>query len=74
MIERMQENVYVRSAALVASKFMLDPVMVLKSSYFDWALRIAAANYVAEMEAAAHEKSKKSTSNVASTATPSWIG
>jgi hypothetical protein len=75
MIGKMKENPFVRSAALIASRFNMDPIVVLKSNYFEWAIRSAAANYVAELEAEASAKNKANNSNQsAGGKVPDWIG
>lgn len=38
----------VKAAAVVAYTFHMDPVQVLDGSYFDYALRVAAKNYVSK--------------------------
>lgn len=58
MIARAQEHPYVRMAAIVANQFKIDPITVLDSSYKDYAIRIAAANYAAEQEQKAFNKGK----------------
>lgn len=45
-------------AALVAAKFNIDPILVLKSNFTHWAIRIAAYRYVIEREEKAAAKQR----------------
>lgn len=56
MIARAQENPFVRTAAIVANQFKIDPITVLESDYKNYAIRVAAANYAAEQEQKAINK------------------
>lgn len=39
------EDGRLQAAAYVAGTFHLDPIEVLQADYFDWIIRISAANY-----------------------------
>jgi hypothetical protein len=73
MIERAAEDPLVQSAALVAYRFKMDPVAVLKSSWLEWAIRLAASQYIGEVEAEADKKSKAQ-QGATGPNVPSWIG
>jgi hypothetical protein len=56
MIDRYQQSGLLKNAALVARFFRIDPVVVVRSSWKDYALRTAAYRYAAAKEA---EESKR---------------
>ena len=49
-----------KTAALIAHKFKLDPVDVLNATRFQWAIRIAALNYIGKLEKEEADKAKSS--------------
>ena len=64
-------------AAIAAYKFHCDPVLFLRGnsgsgSYFDLAVRTAAARYVTELEAEAERKSNAAQNSQVKV--PNWIG
>lgn len=78
MIELLAENPYLQTAAVVANKFSIDPVLVLKGnsgdgSYFDYAIRAAAANYVSGLEVEAQRQSDARNKNQ-TPQVPHWVG
>lgn len=55
---------------MIGKTFSLDPVYVMKDGgYFEWAVRLAAARYIAELEKEAMNKNKP-----ADVKPPSWLG
>lgn len=47
-----------RNAALIASKFKIDPWEVLNSTQFKWAVRQAAFQYISKLEKEESDKMK----------------
>lgn len=43
----------------MAYEFKVDPVTMLKSDYFDWALRLAAMKYIGEQREKANREAKQ---------------
>ena len=58
MIDRLAEDGRVKMAAKVAYQFHIDPVKVLDGTLFEFALRVAASEYVSEVEAAEMEQAR----------------
>jgi hypothetical protein len=50
MIDQYEETGMVRMAGLIARFFRIDPMVVLKSSWRDYAIRAAAYRYVSRIE------------------------
>lgn len=48
-------------AALIGDKFSVDPILVLKSSFTEWAIRVAAYRYIQarEEQAAARQRAQQ---------------
>lgn len=59
LINRLKADPRVTVAALIGCEFHVDPVMVLKSDYFDFALRTAALELVQEGREAANEQQRQ---------------
>lgn len=45
---------------MVADRFKVDPIAVLRTGYFDWAVRLAAFEMAVEAEAKAQKKTDTS--------------
>lgn len=45
---------------MIAATFYLDPIEVLKSDYFDWRVRLEAANYYNDYMRKEQEKAEQS--------------
>ena len=61
LVERLQAEATLRSAARIARTFRLDPLLVLDDpDEFRWAVRVAAHNVIAQDEKDAADKSKSS--------------
>lgn len=58
---------------MIAHRFSMDPIVVLKSGYFEWAVRVAAANHVNAVEAEASRKNG-SQQQAQQVTVPNWIG
>lgn len=43
----------------MADRFKVDPIAVLRTGYFDWALRVASLEVVVGLERKAHEKANR---------------
>lgn len=61
MTETLTNHSLLKQAAVIAKTFRMDPIIVLNSSQFEWQVRTAAHNYIAQEEEkqAAKMKNKK---------------
>lgn len=59
MTETLVNHGLLKQAAVIAKTFRIDPVMVLNSSQFEWQVRTAAHNYIAQEEQKEAAKIKK---------------
>ena len=48
-----------KTAAMIGHKFKIDPVMVLNSDRFHWAVRVAALKHIQKIEEEEAKKIKK---------------
>lgn len=55
----MKADARVKMAGVIGRYFRVDPIEVLKSTTFEWNVRIAAYEVAAEAEAKAHEEASK---------------
>lgn len=58
MIDELYEQPLLRSAAMIAYTFKIDPLKVLDDTYENYAVRLAAANYVNDQVAEANKKAQ----------------
>lgn len=58
MIERLEEDGRVVTAARIGSYFRIDPMTVLQADYFDWATRVAAFNVAVTEENQRNEEAR----------------
>jgi len=60
----LEEDARVQMAGMIGRYFRIDPVLVLKADYFEWAVRVAAVNYATEQEQKASQSKGKGNSSV----------
>jgi hypothetical protein len=57
-VKRLESEANLHTAAKIAYRFNIDPVVVLQSDHFTWAVRTAAYNYITALLRRENEAAK----------------